>query len=36
VTLTDAQEQIRLLVEARSAKQVPPEGEKVVVAGTQK
>ena len=35
-TLADAQEQIRILVEPRSKKQVQPEGEKVVVAGALK
>jgi len=35
-TLSDAQEEIRMLVEPRSEKQVPPDGEKLVMAGARK
>jgi len=35
-TLSDAREQIRMLVEPRSEKQVPPDGEKLVMAGARK
>jgi predicted PurR-regulated permease PerM len=35
-TFSDAQEQIRMLVEPRSEKQVQPDGEKLVVAGARK
>jgi len=35
-TLTDAQEQIRMLVGLQSERQVQPEGKKVVVAGARK
>ena len=35
-TLTDAREQIRMLVEPRCKKQVQPDGEKLVMAGARK